>query len=106
MAGDEVWELAAAEYRRMLELLRTLGEGDWTRPTAWGVRAMLGHLVGAVVGFANPREMGQSPPGLSSSRLADDARVKADEILGGRGRAVSINERRLGSSETPSPGFR
>lgn len=61
IAGDEVWELAAAEYRRMLELLRTLEDGDWTRPTdctAWDVRAMLGHLVGAVEGFANPREMG------------------------------------------------
>lgn len=60
IAGDEVWELAAAEYGRMLELLRTLGEGTWTRPTdctAWDVRAMLGHLVGAVEGFANPREM-------------------------------------------------
>ena len=48
IAGDEVWELAAAEYRRMLDLLRTLGDGDWTRSTectAWDVRAMLGHLV-------------------------------------------------------------
>ncbi len=35
IARDEVWELAAAEYRRMLELLRTLGDGDWTRPTEW-----------------------------------------------------------------------
>ncbi len=60
IAGDEVWELAATEYRRMLELLRTLGDGDWTRPTdcpAWDVRAMLGHLVGAAEGFANPAEM-------------------------------------------------
>lgn len=60
IAGDEAWVLAAVEYRRMLELLRTLGEGDWTRPTdctAWDVRAMLGHLVGAVEGFANPLEM-------------------------------------------------
>jgi uncharacterized Actinobacterial protein TIGR03083 len=52
ITGDEVWELAAAEYRRMLELIRTLGDGDWTRPTdctAWDVRAMLGHLVGELV---------------------------------------------------------
>jgi uncharacterized protein (TIGR03083 family) len=60
IAGDEVWKLAAAEYRRMLELLRTLGDGDWTRPTectAWDVRAMLGHLVGAAEGFSSPAEM-------------------------------------------------
>jgi len=60
ISGDEVWELAATEYHRMLELLRTLGDGDWTRPTdctAWDVRAMLGHLVGAAEGFANPAEM-------------------------------------------------
>jgi uncharacterized protein (TIGR03083 family) len=61
IAGNEVWALAAAEYRRMLDLLRTLENGDWTRPTdctAWDVRAMLGHLVGAAEGFANPMEMG------------------------------------------------
>ncbi len=60
IAGDEVWASAATEYRRMLELLRTLGDSDWTRPTdctAWDVRAMLGHLVGAAEGFANPAEM-------------------------------------------------
>src|SRR5450759_3877558 len=60
IAGDEVWGLAAAEYRRMLELLRTLGDGDWTGPTdctAWDVRAMLGHLVGAAEGFASPLEL-------------------------------------------------
>ncbi|HEX7472586.1 MAG TPA: maleylpyruvate isomerase family mycothiol-dependent enzyme [Candidatus Limnocylindrales bacterium] len=60
IAGEETWRLAAAEYRRMLELLRTLGDGDWTRPTdctAWDVRGMLGHLVGAVEGFGNPAEL-------------------------------------------------
>jgi uncharacterized protein (TIGR03083 family) len=60
IAGDEVWELASAEYQRMLKLLRTLGGGDWTRPTdctAWDVRAMLGHVVGAAEGYASPREM-------------------------------------------------
>jgi uncharacterized protein (TIGR03083 family) len=58
--GDEIWQLAAAEYLRMLELLRTLGGDDWTRQTdctAWDVRAMLGHLVGAAEGFASPSEL-------------------------------------------------
>lgn len=60
IAGEDLWESAAVEYGRMLELLRTLGDGDWTRPTectAWDVRAMLGHLVGAAEGFANPAQM-------------------------------------------------
>ena len=58
--GEDTWRLAAAEYRRMLELLRTLGDGDWTRPTdctAWDVRGMLGHLVGAAEGFGSPTEL-------------------------------------------------
>lgn len=60
IAGDEVWRVAATEYRRMLELLRTLTDGDWTRRTdctAWDVRGMLGHLVGAAEGFASPKEL-------------------------------------------------
>jgi uncharacterized protein (TIGR03083 family) len=60
IAGDEAWVVAAAEYRRMLELLRTLAVGDWSRPTdctAWDVRGMLGHLVGAAEGFGSPPEL-------------------------------------------------
>jgi len=60
LGGDEVWTVAATEYRRMLKLLRTLGDGDWERRTdcaAWDVRGMLGHLVGAAEGFASPREL-------------------------------------------------
>ena len=60
IAGDEGWLVAAAEYCRMLELLRTLAEVDWSRPTdctAWDVRGMLGHLVGAAEGFGSPAEL-------------------------------------------------
>jgi uncharacterized protein (TIGR03083 family) len=60
IGGDEVWVRAAAEYRRMLDLIRLLGDGDWTRPTdctAWDVRGMLGHLVGAAEGWASPMEL-------------------------------------------------
>jgi uncharacterized protein (TIGR03083 family) len=41
--------LAAAEYARFGELLRSLGPGDWARPTdcpGWDVRAMAGHMLG------------------------------------------------------------
>ncbi len=44
----------------MLELLRTLEGDDWGRRTdcaAWDVRDMVGHLVGAAEGYANPLEM-------------------------------------------------
>jgi uncharacterized protein (TIGR03083 family) len=60
ITGDEAWEVAASEYARMLVLIRTLGGGDWARPTdctAWDVRGLLGHLVGAAEGWANPREL-------------------------------------------------
>ena len=41
--------LAATEYRRFEELLRSLGPDDWGRPTdcpAWDVRALAGHVLG------------------------------------------------------------
>jgi uncharacterized protein (TIGR03083 family) len=41
--------LAATEYERYLDLLRTLGPSDWSRPTdcpAWDVRAMASHNLG------------------------------------------------------------
>jgi uncharacterized protein (TIGR03083 family) len=60
ITGAEAWSLARAEYRRMLEFVRTLGDDDWTCPTdcpAWDVRGMLGHLVGAAEGFASPAEL-------------------------------------------------
>lgn len=60
ISGDEVWALAAAEYGRMLELIAALRGNDWTRATdctAWDVRGMLGHVVGAAEGYASPAEL-------------------------------------------------
>jgi len=60
ITGDEAWALAGVEYARMLALLRTLDDRDWDCPTdctAWDVRDMLGHLVGAAEGWANPIEL-------------------------------------------------
>ncbi len=41
--------LAATEYDRCADLLRTLRPGDWSQPTecpGWDVRAMAGHMLG------------------------------------------------------------
>jgi uncharacterized protein (TIGR03083 family) len=46
---DTAMRLAATEYGRYLEQLRTLDEADWARPTdctLWDVRAMAGHCLG------------------------------------------------------------
>jgi uncharacterized protein (TIGR03083 family) len=45
---DQAYAVAHAEGRATLELLRTLGKDDWTRPTdctEWDVRALVAHLV-------------------------------------------------------------
>src|SRR6185295_19707514 len=42
----EAATIAATEYQRFVDMLRTLGPDDWARPTdcaAWDVRAMAGH---------------------------------------------------------------
>jgi Mycothiol maleylpyruvate isomerase N-terminal domain len=60
ISGAEVWQLAEAEYGHMLELLRHLDGDNWQRQTdctAWDVRAILGHLVGALEGYASPLQM-------------------------------------------------
>ena len=46
---ETAMQLAADEYARFLDLLRSLDDEDWTRPTectGWDVRAMAGHTVG------------------------------------------------------------
>jgi hypothetical protein len=45
---DQAHAVAHAEGRATLELLRTLGDDDWARPTdcpEWDVRALVAHLV-------------------------------------------------------------
>jgi uncharacterized protein (TIGR03083 family) len=50
---------AEVEYARMIELLRTLEEEEWQRPTdctEWDVREMVAHLAGAAESTATIRE--------------------------------------------------
>ncbi len=60
-------DLAEAEYGRLLDLLRSLEPEDWRRPTdctAWDVRQVVAHLVGAAEATASVREL------LRQQRLA------------------------------------
>jgi uncharacterized protein (TIGR03083 family) len=56
----EARTLAATEYARMVDQLRSLDGDDWTRPTdcpLWDVRAMVGHSVGMMSDFTSLRSM-------------------------------------------------
>jgi uncharacterized protein (TIGR03083 family) len=56
---DAAMRLAADEFDRLAELLRSLAPDDWTRPTpcpAWDVHAMVCHILGSAEMFASPEE--------------------------------------------------
>jgi uncharacterized protein (TIGR03083 family) len=51
MEHDQAMRLAATEYQRFLDVLRSLHPSDWTTATdcpGWDVRAMAAHLLGMV----------------------------------------------------------
>jgi uncharacterized protein (TIGR03083 family) len=59
LSREVAMRLAATEYQRFADLLRTLRPGDWTRPTdcpGWDVRAMAAHALGMVEMAASIRE--------------------------------------------------
>jgi uncharacterized protein (TIGR03083 family) len=52
----EAATIAATEYRRFVDFLRTLGADDWGKPTdcpEWDVRAMAGHTLGMMRDFTS-----------------------------------------------------
>ena len=56
---DTAMRLAATEYQRFLDMLRSLAPGDWAKPTecpGWDVRAMAAHALGMVEMAASIRE--------------------------------------------------
>jgi len=58
--------LAATEYERYLDLLRTLGSGDWTQSTecaAWNVQQMAAHNLGMAEMAGSLPEMGRQLSG-------------------------------------------
>ena len=53
---SEAQGLAATENARVLDLLGSLTDDEWSRPTdcpAWDVRALAGHLLGGMEGFCS-----------------------------------------------------
>jgi uncharacterized protein (TIGR03083 family) len=59
ISHDRAMRLAATEYQRFLDLLRSLEPADWTKPTdcpGWDVRTMAAHLLGMVEMAASLRE--------------------------------------------------
>jgi uncharacterized protein (TIGR03083 family) len=59
LGHDEAMALATAEYGRLLAVVDELGDEDWSRPTdcvEWDVKALLGHILGALELQADPTE--------------------------------------------------
>ena len=59
LGHDEAMVLAASEFARMVDLLRTLRPDDWAQPTAcelWTVREMVSHVVGMAEAQASFRQ--------------------------------------------------
>lgn len=55
----EAMQLAEKAYARFADVVDTLGEADWERPTdceGWTVRDLVGHVVGAMRSAASVRE--------------------------------------------------
>jgi uncharacterized protein (TIGR03083 family) len=88
---DEAHDLAAEELRRLLALLDTLEEPDWSQPTPcelWNVRDMVAHQAGAYASGTGYGELiRQYTAVLKPGRLAEDA----------------INERQLAHRAGRSP---
>jgi uncharacterized protein (TIGR03083 family) len=60
MSRSEAREIATTEYQRLVELLDTLADDDWSKPTdctQWDVRDLAGHLLGAAEGFSSCRQL-------------------------------------------------
>jgi uncharacterized protein (TIGR03083 family) len=116
---ETAMQLAATEYQRFLELLRSLDATDWTKPTecpGWDVRAMAAHALGMVEMAASIREsarqvrLARRRGGLfidaltglqvderehmTPARIMDRFAVRAPKAAGARRRTPSFIRRR------------
>jgi uncharacterized protein (TIGR03083 family) len=111
LSRDEAMDLAAAEYDRFLDLLRSLRPEEWRRPTecdAWDVRAMATHLLAEAESHYSLREMahqmrvyrkaksGSMIDAMNALQVRDRAGLTPNEIVAGFERAVprSVRARR------------
>ncbi|MCU1359783.1 MAG: uncharacterized protein JWN99_1072 [Ilumatobacteraceae bacterium] len=97
--------LAAAENERVLALLRSLDDIDWSKPTdciGWDVRALAGHVVGGIEGFcsfssvrrlmsAAKKEAGDGAfvDGMTRVQVRERAGLTTDELVERLARAGS-----------------
>jgi uncharacterized protein (TIGR03083 family) len=71
MGREEAAELCAAEYARMVRLLRDLQPEEWQRQTEcprWDVRAMTGHIVGFAEAGSLPSQIRMARAGRRVQR--------------------------------------
>jgi uncharacterized protein (TIGR03083 family) len=96
LSRTEAMALAAAEYDRFLDLLRSLAPDEWRRPTeceAWDVRAMATHVLAEAESHSSLREMahqlrayrkaksGPMIDAMTALQVHDRADVTPDEIV-------------------------
>lgn len=82
--------LAATEYQRFLDLLRSLDRDDWAKPTecpGWDVRATAAHTLGMVEMAASVREQGRQNK-AATARHERDGGLFIDALTG-----LQVNER-------------
>src|SRR5215207_9363120 len=111
LSRAEAIRLAAAEYDRFLDLLRSLTPDEWRRPTeceAWDVRAMASHVLAEAESHFSLREMahqlrayrkaksGPMIDAMTALQVRDRADLTSEEIVARLERAVprSVRARR------------
>jgi uncharacterized protein (TIGR03083 family) len=96
LGHDEAMRLAATEFTRMVDLLRSLRAEEWSLETActlWPVRAMVAHVVGMAeaqasfrqfahdFGVARKRKSGAMIDALNAGQVRDRAEVTPEELV-------------------------
>lgn len=88
--------LAETEHQRVIDAVRALWPGDWSRPTdcpAWDVRQLVAHITGMAKFISIPLEMARQLRAAMARRQVGRALVDAQT-------AVQVDERRhLGPDE-------
>lgn len=87
---DVAMRLAATEYGRLVELLRSLRADDWTKPTdctGWDVRAVAAHALGMAVMVTSPQEQ-QRQFQAAGDRLQERGGLFIDALTG-----IQVDER-------------